>query len=220
MITVAICDELKRKCPETTLGCIQAQVTVTAECDILWQEIGDYCDLLQKGIRLEELTALPRIKNGQEAYKKLGKDPARYRLSSEALLRRVLQGKGMYRVNNIVDINNLISLKSRYSVGSYDVGDLQAPVVLTVAGAGEEYKGIGKEMINIGNLPVLSDALGRFGSPTSDSQRAMITAGTREILMCIYSFGGRDEVADCLCYASGLLQKYAAGKEIEAGIID
>jgi DNA/RNA-binding domain of Phe-tRNA-synthetase-like protein len=87
---------------------------------------------------------------------------------SEALIRRVLQGKGVYRINNIVEINNLISLKSKFPVGSYDIDNLSSPISLTLGKSGEEYKGIGKENIKTKNLPVLADSLGSFGSPTSD----------------------------------------------------
>ncbi|OJT73040.1 hypothetical protein BM529_16270, partial [Clostridioides difficile] len=71
-------------------------------------------------------------------------------------------------INNIVEINNLISIKSLYPVGTYNVSKLHSPVCFTVGDEGEQYKGIGKELINIENLPILSDSVGKFGSPTSD----------------------------------------------------
>lgn len=163
---------------------------------------------------------MTRIKDAREVYKKLGKAPSKYRVSSEALMRRILQKKGIYKINNIVEINNLISLKSNFAVGSYNVENIQSPICLTVGEEGEKYKGIGKDLINIGNLPVLSDSLSTFGSPTSDSERAMITNEVNEIIMFIYSFSGKAEVDRYLNYAKELLQKYGEAKNISIRVIE
>ena len=85
---------------------------------------------------------------------------------------------------------------------------------------GEQYKGIGKEPINIANLPVSIDCIGSFGSPTSDSKRAMITNAVTEILICIYSFSGKTDVEIFLEFGKELLERYADGREIETQIID
>ena len=219
MIDIVICQELKTVCPRITLGCIQARVQVESSSDELWKEMNDYCDALREKVQLEEITTLSEIRDGREVYKKLGKAPSKYRLSSEALLRRVLQGKDVYKVNNIVDINNLLSLKSRFPVGSYNVRNLHSPVSLMVGKAGEQYKGIGKKLISIENLPVLVDDRGSFGSPTSDSERAMITSTAKEIVMCIFSFSGIKNVEEYLQYARELLEKYADGQDVRTKIV-
>ena len=219
MIDIVIGEELKKFCPEMTLGCIQAQVKIESSSNDLWQEINSYCDALKSEIHIEDLASLLRIKDGREVYKKLGKVPSKYRLSSEALIRRVLQGKGVYKINNIVEINNLISLKSKFPIGSYNIANLYSPISLVIGKEGQQYKGIGKEFINIENLPVLTDSRGSFGSPTSDSERAMITTDVNEIVMCIFSFSGRSDVKEYLQYAKELLEKYANGRNIETKII-
>lgn len=214
MIEVKISDKIKEICPKVTLGCIQASVEVKSSSEGLLKEIEQYCEELSKKISLEDIASLPKIRDSREVYKKLGKAPSKYRVSSEALMRRVLQKKGLYKINNIVEINNLISLKSDFSVGSYNVENIQSPICLTVGKEGESYKGIDKELINIENLPVLSDSISTFGSPTSDSERAMITNDAKEIIMCIYSFSGKDELEGYLNYAKELLEKYADAKNI------
>lgn len=220
MIDIVICEELKKICPEITLGCIQAHVDVEISSGSLLREINDYCEILKEEIAIEDLSTSPRINAGREVYKKLGKVPSKYRLSSEALVRRILQGKGIYKVNNIVDINNLISIKSKFSVGSYNVNNLHSPIYLMIGKEGNQYKGIGKEIINIENLPVLTDSSGCFGSPTSDSERTMITNDAREVLMCMYSFSGKTDMEEYLEYGKELLEKYAKGKDIKIKIIE
>ncbi|WP_294180721.1 B3/4 domain-containing protein [uncultured Clostridium sp.] len=220
MIDISICKELKEACPTIALGCIQAHVIVENSSDALLKEISSYCKVLNEEIHIEELSHLPQIEAGRDLYKKLGKAPSKYRLSSEALIRRVLQGKGLYKVNNVVDINNLISLKSKFPAGSYNIKNIYSPISLSIGKEGEHYKGIGKALINISNLPVLTDSIGSFGSPTSDSERAMITDDVNEILLCIYSFSDRIDIEKYLEYGKHLLEKYAGGKGIEIKTIE
>lgn len=220
MIEVKISEKIKEVCPNIVLGCIKASVKVESSSESLLKEINEYCENLTNKISLEDIANLPRIKDARDVYKKLGKAPSKYRVSSEALMRRILQKKGIYKINNIVDINNLISLKSNFSVGSYNVKNIQSPIYLTVGEEGEKYKGIGKYLINIENLPVLSDSISTFGSPTSDSERAMITNDANEIIMCIYSFSGKDEVISYLNYGKELLEKYGNAKNISIKVIE
>ena len=55
-----------------------------------------------------------------QAYKRLGKDPNRYRPSAEALRRRILRGLPLYKIDTLVDIVNLVSIRSGYSIGGFD----------------------------------------------------------------------------------------------------
>lgn len=219
MINIKISEEIKERCPNIALGVIEGKVQVGFSSNSLLDEINTCCDLLKRDLKLEELTSNLRIKAGREAYKSLGKSPSKYRLSSEALMRRVLQGKGIYRVNNIVDINNLISIKSKFPVGSYDLNNIGSSLTLDRAKEGEKYKGIGKDLINIECLPVLIDEKGPFGSPTSDSVRAMVKDSSKEIIMCIYSFSGEEELKNYLEEAKNLLEKYAQGRDFHINII-
>lgn len=53
MVDVIICEELKKICPEMTLGCIQAHVDVESSSDSLWKEINDYCEVLKKEMHID-----------------------------------------------------------------------------------------------------------------------------------------------------------------------
>lgn len=114
------------------------------------------------------------------------------------MLRRVVKGTGLYHINNVVELNNLISVSSGYSIGSYDVSGLNGDIELCRAPEGAHYGGIGKESVNIGFLPVLYDTLGPFGNPSSDSSRAMITPGDKEVLSILNTFDGVDGLAPWL----------------------
>jgi DNA/RNA-binding domain of Phe-tRNA-synthetase-like protein len=151
-------------------------------------------------------------------YKALGKDPARYRGSAEALLRRVIAGKGLPRINNVVDVINLVSVESRLPVGLYDLAHVQRDIVFRAGRAGETYKGIGKYDLNLEGLPVFCDAVGPHGSPTSDSERTMVTAATKHVIAIIISFGGAGTMQRSGQQMTELLQKHASGKNIQLEI--
>src|SRR6185369_14670903 len=54
-----------------------------------------------------------RIQSVRTMYKKVGIDPTKRRPSSEALLRRVLKGDPLPRVNSMVDVCNWCSFESQ-----------------------------------------------------------------------------------------------------------
>jgi DNA/RNA-binding domain of Phe-tRNA-synthetase-like protein len=162
----------------------------------------------------------PNITATRAAYKALGKDPARYRGSAEALLRRVIAGKGSPQINAVVDVINLVSIESRLPIGLYDLAHVSGDIILRAGRAGETYKGIGKYDLNLEGLPVFCDALGPHGSPTSDSERTMVTAGTKQVVAAIISFGGKDPLERWAQRMVALLERYASARECEVSIVD
>jgi len=210
---------LKAKCPKTTLGWVSAQVNAPASPRALITEL-DNCQ--QTILRLPEPRAVleaPQILATRAAYKVLGKDPARYRGSAEALLRRVIAGKGLPRINAVVDIINLVSVESRLPIGLYDLTYVQGDIVFRTGRAGETYKGIGKYDLNLEGLPVFCDTIGPHGSPTSDSERTMVTSETKNVLAVIISFGGKESLDRWTQRMSELFMQYASGSGCETQII-
>lgn len=215
---ITIDPALKKVAPHLTLGIVTARVEVSEHDDVLWKEIDAYCIALVKKQAMDTLVQQSPIATLRNAYKALGKDPLRYRSSADALTRRIFQGKGLYHINTIVDCNNLLSLETLHSCGCYDMERLTSPVSFTIGKTGQCYKGIGKDMIQIGDLPVFSDAKGPFGSPTSDSERAMITLETKQVMLVIIAFDGDKKLPDYLERASSLLADYAFATDIETSI--
>jgi DNA/RNA-binding domain of Phe-tRNA-synthetase-like protein len=131
----------------------------------------------------------------------------------------VIAGKGLPEINAVVDVINLVSVESRLPVGLYDLEHVSGEIVFRAGRAGETYKGIGKYDLNLEGLPVFCDALGPHGSPTSDSERTMVTAATKEVIAIVISFGGKEGLERWTQRMSELLQRYAAGQAIEMQII-
>ena len=213
--------QMKRIWPSVRVGCLQYQVKVEEKNPELWSYLKKEVFKKTKDAIFDYGTGeIPNIKESRAAYKAFGKDPSRYRVSSEALVRRIGQGKGLYEVNTVVDVNNLISIESGFSVGSYDASKIGQDLIFRIGREGETYTGIGKEEIKIDALPVLADDKGAIGSSTSDSERAMITEEAEEVLTLIYSFSDNQDLEKALENGKKYLETYADAKEIEAWIAE
>jgi DNA/RNA-binding domain of Phe-tRNA-synthetase-like protein len=130
---------------------------------------------------------VPGAGDARTLYKALGIDPTKTRPSNEALLRRALKGETLYRINTLVDALNLVSLREQLPFGLYDLDRIRPPVVLRRGAPGEAYEGIRKGPVHVEGRPVLVDASGPFGNPTSDSLRTSITLSTRDALVVAYA---------------------------------
>ena len=218
---LVIDSRMKELWPAVRVGCLQYQVQVERKNPELWAYLKKEIYKKAKDAIFDYgVNEIPNIKESRAAYKAFGKDPSRYRVSSEALIRRIGQGKRLYEVNTVVDVNNLISIESGFSVGSYDAARMGEDLVFRIGEAGETYKGIGKEEIKIDALPVLADEQGAIGSSTSDSERAMITEDAQEVLTLIYSFSDNQDLEKALESGRRYLEQYAKASGIQSWIVE
>lgn len=219
MPTLTIDPALKSKCPRVVLGSLTAQVVTHETPSALLDEMKSVEAQILKLPEPRAVLESSKILATRAGYKALGKDPARYRGSAEALLRRILSGKSFPQINSVVDIINLVSVESRLPIGLYDLAHVRGDIVFRPGQAGETYKGIGKYDLNLQDLPVFSDQLGPHGSATSDSERTMVTASTTEIAAVLVCFGGTDGLQSAADRMAALLQQHAGGGDIRFVII-
>ena len=210
MINISVSPLIFNVCPHFAFSAIQCKVKNTPHSEELWQEITAFSEKFASETALNEINKLPNIFETREAYKKLGKDPNRYRPSAEALCRRIVRGIPLYQIDTLVDLINLVSLKTRYSIGGFDVDKVEGDVMLGVGKADEKFEAIGRGMLNIEGLPVYRDDIGAIGTPTSDEERTKITPETTNLLMIINGYSGKNGLEEATEYAKGLLNKYTA----------
>ena len=213
-LKIKVSEEFKVHCPEFKGIAVEAKVVNTPYSEGLWKEIDTYSEELKAHYTVDDIKLWPSIAATREAYRRCGKDPSRYRPSGEALCRRVLRGLQLYQIDTLVDIINLVSMKSGYSIGGFDADKIQGcDMVLGVGHADEPYEGIGRGMLNIEGLPVYRDALGGIGTPTSDHERTKMTLETTHILAVINGYSGAEGLQDAAEFTVELLRKYAQGTE-------
>lgn len=199
-------------CPEFVGACITANISNTQYSADLWSEIDAIGAEYRATLTTESLKDMTSIQATRRIYKLCGKDPSRYRPSGEALVRRVLQGKGLYQVDTLVDLINLASMKYGYSIGAFDADKFSGDTLtLGIGKEGEPYEGIGRGMINIAGLPVYRDAVGGVGTPTSDHERTKVSLSTTRLLVLVNGYDGSEQgVTDTAEYIIKLLNKYCA----------
>lgn len=122
----------------------------------------------------------------RKLYRSIGVEPTKTRPSSEALLRRVLKGKSLYRIHSIVDSANYCALKMLLPIGLYDLDKISGDILLRTGYEGEHFTGIRKDRVNVAGRIVLCDAQGPFGNPTSDSERTSVSLQTTRLLMVLF----------------------------------
>ncbi len=216
---ITIDPELRKKTPRTALGVLTANVTTSDSPLALLEEMKAREAEILKLPEPRAVLESSKILLTRSGYKALGKDPARYRGSAEALLRRIISGKSFPQINAVVDVINLMSVESRLPVGLYDLDQIKGVVVFRVGRAAESYKGIGKYDLNLEGLPVFCDETGPHGSPTSDSERTMVTAATQHIAAIFVSFGGSDGLETSCQRMAQLLQHHAHGNTFEISVV-
>lgn len=207
---VLVTTELESVCPTFVGVSLEAQVVNSPTSEALWQEIDEMGERYRRTFTLESLKQMSGIAATRKVYKACGKDPSRYRPAAEALTRRMLQGKELYRVNTLVDLINLASIAYGYSIGGFDadkiVGDR---LELGVGKEGEPYEGIGRGLLNIAGLPVYRDSMGGVGTPTSDHERTKISMETTHLLVLINGYDGNvEQVKANAEYIQELLRRY------------
>ena len=90
-------DIIKEKAPDYRLIAVEAEVESLPTDDSLWSEITAFAESYRSCHEMAEVNKRPGIAGTREAYKAFGKEPNRYRPSTEALCRRFVKGLDLYQ---------------------------------------------------------------------------------------------------------------------------
>ncbi len=201
------------------LGVLEAEVKVEASNEALKQDMLAFLNEMRSNLPTADISKQENIMASRKAYRVLGKDPTRYRVSSEKLLRRVTKGEGIDWINNVVDLSNWVSVKSMNSVGTYDLGLLEGELTFTYGSEGEQYLNIGNQEMNLESLPIFKDIKGAFGSTTADSKGTAVTETTQHMILNIISFNESEVLEEHLHFAKQLFETYATVSGMKMGIV-
>jgi len=216
MFDLKVSKEIKDACPVYAGAAVYATVQNTAFCEGLWKEIQAFTEELTCFTKMEDIKNQPVIAATREAYKRCGKDPGRYRPSAEALRRRLMRGIALYQIDTLVDLINLVSLRTGHSIGGFDADKIQGTTLeLGIGKADEPFEGIGRGILNIEGLPVYRDALGGIGTPTSDNERTKMGLETTHILAIVNGYNGKEGLKEAAEMIRDLLKAYAKSQDEE-----
>ena len=213
-------EKIKKAAPSLKVIHIEATVDNSPTSDLLWEEIEKECRRISDSYELSEINKREGIAATRRAYKALGKDPNRYRPSAEALCRRIVNSKGIYRLTTLIDVINLVSIASGYSIGGFDADKIQGDSLILDAGTHNDiFNGIGRGPLNIEGLPVYRDSLGGIGTPTSDEERTKLTSDTTNLLMLVNVYGEELPISDTASMIQDLLKRHASLSDFSMEVI-
>ena len=206
---ITISESIQNACPNLKLAVIRCEVRNPETSNELWNEMEAEVERIASLYTLVEINKRPEIGATRKAYKTLGKDPNRYRPSAEALCRRIVRSIPVYKVSTLVDIINVVSIRSGFSIGGFDIDKIQGDIELVVGTDKDIFEAIGRGILNVEGLPLYRDATGGIGTPTSDHERTKISADTTKLLMIINGYSGEKGLEEAINHAHDLLQRYA-----------
>ena len=213
---IQVSDELREVAPQFRGAAITAKVTNSAFSESLWRDISKVEADLKESLEISEIKNLPTIDATRTVYKKCKKDPNRYRPAAEALRRRIVKGQSLYQIDSLVDLVNLVSIVTGYSMGGFDANLIEGEtLVLGIGKQDEVFHGIGRGLLNIEGLPVYRDKIGGIGTPTSDEERTKMSLSTTNLLILINGYSGEEGLSEAVEYCIQLLETHVEAKEIQ-----
>jgi|GEM_PF-3173042 len=115
------------------------------------------------------------------------------RPASVQLVERILSGKNIYKINNIVDAANITAAKYLVPVGVFNFDSITPPIKLRMALPGENMIPLFQEdpiEVNLKEI-VYTDASGIFSRYSKDADRTKITDDTKNVFAVV---DGTDEI--------------------------
>lgn len=198
MKKITVSKDLLDHVPHVKIVGFSSDVKVETLNDALAYAMDSRLHIIESAFEVGQIASIDNIKWGRTVYRKLGKDPTKYRLSSEKLIRRVVKGEGIEHINNVVDLANWLSVELKAPIGVYDVSKVKGDIVMDFGRQGESYKCLAGYELNLDGLPILRDEMGPFGSSTADSVRTAVDESTTLAILCIYLFNPEEEVNEYL----------------------
>jgi len=179
---------IQAKIPGLKIGVLAATgFTVNKKSDFISGQFSDLEKFIKDKFSENPPSSNPIVSAVRRMYRRIGWEPTQYRPSSEAMIRRFLKNKGLYRINNAVDLGNVASARYHIPMGLYDVDRFSGSISVDVGQDGEEYHGISKDVIHAEGKLVLRDDKGVFGNPTADSLRTSIQTNTKNVLALFFT---------------------------------
>jgi DNA/RNA-binding domain of Phe-tRNA-synthetase-like protein len=213
---------IQDKIPGLKIGVLSATgFEVKKQSDFVTGQFTDLEKFVKNKFSESTPSADRQVSSVRRMYRRIGWEPTQYRPSSEAMIRRFLKDKGLYRINNAVDLGNVASARFHIPMGLYDVDKLSGSISVDVGLEGEEYEGISKDVIHAEGKLVLRDEEGVFGNPTADSIRTSIQNNTKNILALFFTPPDVEDsyINQTLEYMKNLYESECLGVLIEIEVV-
>ena len=187
--------------------------STTPETEKLRNEIFEEA---RRNFVLETLKDNPIVRAYRDFFWSLDIDPTKTRPSGEALLRRILQGKNIPKISNVVDAYNLASLKTIIPLSGYDLDIVFPPIVIRFSRENDVFQGIGMPSpVKLERKMLLLTDQKRILCiyPYRDSDATKITSRTKNVLIVGYGAPKieNEKLEEAVSTALELIKRVAGG---------
>jgi DNA/RNA-binding domain of Phe-tRNA-synthetase-like protein len=211
-----IIDAAVRQNFELSLGIAELRSVLQREENALDTEIAAVEAELRSVYRLAAVKDIGTLRKQRDFFWQLDVDPTKVRPASEALLRRIVQGKSLPRISPIVDAYNLASVKTLLTFSAFDAAKIELPLCVRFAQQDEEVLLIGPRMKRLsGRELVLTDAARILCVYVhGDADATKVTDATRDVLLVAYGIPGVSdtELEEGLSVAVRYILRFAGGE--------
>ena len=180
----------------TVLTCNIKDVKVEKQNAELEKFKGEITEKAKEKYDLNSVRNLPTFRAYRDFFWRVGIDPTKNRPAAEALIRRVLRGRTMPRINTLVDAYNLASIKTEMALAAFDANKLKGDLIMRFAEKREKFLGIGMEkpMLLQGGEIVVSDNQKLVAIyPYRDADSTKITEKTENVVLLVCGVPGIGE---------------------------
>ncbi|WP_174591683.1 B3/B4 domain-containing protein [Methanocella conradii] len=199
------------------------QLSISIESSGLERLKAEVAEDIRSRYTLEGVKDDPTFRAYRDFFWSVGIDPTKTRPASEALIRRLLSGGGLPRINTAVDAYNLASALSGVPIAAFDADKLDGSLLMRFAHQGEAFLGIGmKAPISLKpNQVVLTDGARIIAIyPYRDSDDTKVTQDTRNIhlVCCGVPNINKDKILRAYTLCAAYLKEHASGTASEPAV--
>ena len=154
------------------------------------------CGDVKRKYSLETLKDVSAFRSYRDFFWNAGIDPTKIRPAAEALVRRILAGKPIPLINNVVDSYNLASIKTEVALAAFNRDELKGGLLMRTGKSGEQFLGIGmNEVMQLeGREIVICDEEKLVAVyPYRDADKSKVSSGTRNVMLLVCGVPGIDE---------------------------
>ncbi|MCP8308390.1 MAG: hypothetical protein H3Z52_06570 [archaeon] len=186
-------------------------------------ELEDFKQKIIKEVKdkydIESLKDVPIFRAYRDFFWRVGIDPTKVRPAAEALIRRILGGKSIPRINNVVDAYNLASIKTEIALAAFDEDKIQGNLIMRLAIKGEKFLGIDMEEpkeLQGGEIVISDDVKLVAIYPYRDADESKLNEETKNILLMICGVPGisKESLIDAKNIAIEYITKFCGGIKV------
>lgn len=182
-----VSEDVRKEYPDLHLAYLEIRgMKIGTGNDKVTNIIKDESQKLLGALTLDTVKDREDFRAYRDFFWRIGVDPTKTRPAAEALVRRILKGASLPRINDFVDAYNIVSAKFGVPIAAFDLGTIEDEILLRMSKAGENFLGIGMQIPKtlLAGVPVMSSGEELIAIyPYRDADESKITVETADAVL-------------------------------------